>query len=156
MAKEILILAPMSGKVIELAKVKDEVFAGEMVGKGYAITPDQDTTEVLSPTAKGKVKMAFDGGHAYGVTIKKIELLIHIGLDTVNLKGEGFDQKSFEGDKLTKDTVLTKVDLKTIKAKAKSSDTMILVTNETLGDWKIEKVAGDKVKVGEVLFKLTK
>ena len=156
MAKEILILAPMSGKVIELSKVDDEVFAGEMVGKGFAITPDKKTTEVLSPLEKGKIKMAFEGGHAYGVVFKKIELLIHIGLDTVNLKGEGFDQKVSEGDKVKKDTVLTNVDISIIKKKAKSTDTMVLVTNETIGDLKIEKVAGDEVKAGEVLYKLVK
>ncbi len=156
MAKEILILSPMTGKVKELSKVNDEVFAGEMVGKGFAITPDAKITEVFSPVQKGKVKMAFEGGHAYGVTFKKIELLIHIGIDTVNLKGEGFEQKVSEGDKLSKDTVLTNVDIKKIKAKAKSIDTMVLVTNETIGDWKVERVAKDKVEAGEVLYKLVK
>lgn len=156
MAKEILILAPVSGKVIELSKVKDEVFAGEMVGKGFAITPDSSSEKVVSPTEKGKVKMAFEGGHAYGVTMKKIELLIHIGIDTVSLKGEGFDQKASEGDKLSKGTVLTNIDMKVLKAKAKSTDTMVLVTNETIGDLKIERVAKDTVEAGEVLFKLIK
>ena len=154
MAKEILILAPATGKVVELSKVDDEVFAGEMVGKGFAITPDVSIDEVYSPVEKGKVKMAFDGGHAYGITIKKIELLIHIGIDTVNLKGDGFDQKVSAGDKLKKDTVLTKIDVKKIKSKAKSSDIMVLVTNETIGNWTIERVAKDTVKAGEVLYKL--
>jgi glucose-specific phosphotransferase system IIA component len=154
MAKAIEILAPVTGKVKELAKVKDPVFAGEMVGKGFAITPDAKATEVVSPIAKGKVKLAFEGGHAYGIDAKKVELLIHIGIETVGLKGEGFDQKAFSGDKVKAGSVLTGIDLKILKEKAVSTDTMVLVTNETIGNYTIERVAGDTVKAGEVLFRL--
>lgn len=156
MAKELLILAPVSGKVKEIKKVDDPVFAGEMVGKGFAITPAKDEKQVVSPVAKGKVKMAFEGGHAYGIVLKPVELLLHIGLDTVGLKGEGFEQKKFTGDKVKKDNVITMIDLGILSKKAKSTDTIILVTNETLGDWKIERVAKTNVKAGEVLYKLVK
>lgn len=154
MAKKIEILSPVTGKVKELSKVDDPVFSEGMVGKGFAVTPDQKETKMTSPVSKGNVTIAFDGGHAYGIVTKKIELLIHIGIDTVGLKGKGFSQKAFVGTKLKKDSVLTEVDLKIIKKEAKSTDTMVLVTNESLGDYRIERVAGETVKAGEVLFNL--
>ncbi len=155
MGKIIEILAPVSGKVKELSKVEDPVFAGEMVGKGFAITPKKSETEIISPIAKGKIKVAFEGGHAYGiVTKKKVELLIHIGIETVGLKGEGFDPKVVVGDKIKTGTVLTEIDLGVLSKKAPSTDTMVLVTNETIGDYKIERVAKNTVKAGEVLYKL--
>jgi len=156
MGKEILILAPISGKVKELSKVDDVVFAGEMVGKGLAITPTKKETKIISPIAKGKIKMAFEGGHAYGIEYKKIELLLHIGLETVALNGEGFDQKVFAGDKVKAGQTFVEIDLDTLSKKAKATDTLVLVTNETLGDWKIERVAKASVKAGEVLYKLVK
>ena len=156
MAKEILILSPVTGKVKALSKVDDPVFAGEMVGKGFAVTPAKSETTVFSPVAKGKVKMAFEGGHAYGIESKKIELLVHIGLDTVGLKGEGFDQKVFTGNKVKSGQPLTMIDLGILSKKAKSTDTIVIVTNETIGDWKIERVAKTNVKAGEVLYKLIK
>ncbi|NQX83356.1 MAG: PTS glucose transporter subunit IIA [Mycoplasmataceae bacterium] len=154
MKKEIIILSPCDGKVKNLNKVNDEIFAKEMVGKGFAITPSNKTTIMFSPVIKGKVKMAFEGGHAYGISVKKLDLLIHIGIETVNLKGEGFNQKSFLGDKLKNDSILTEVDLKKIKSKAVSTDTMVLVTNESIGNYTIERIAGSTVKAGEPLFKL--
>ncbi len=154
MAKAIEILAPVSGKVKELSKVKDPVFAEEMVGKGFAITPAKDAKEVTSPIAKGKVEVAFEGGHAYGINTKKVGLLIHIGIETVGLKGKGFDPKVKVGDKLKKDTILTDIDLKILTKDAVSTDTMVLVTNETIGNYKVERVAGNTVEAGEVLFKL--
>lgn len=154
MAKEIIILSPCDGIVKELSKVNDPVFSKEMIGKGFAITPTKETKEIVSPIVKGKVKMAFDGGHAYGIDIGKIEILVHIGIETVMLKGRGFEQKIFSGDKIKKGTVLTGVDLKIIDAEATSTDVMILITNESIGDLKIERIAGNTVKVGEPLYKL--
>ncbi len=156
MAKEIIVLSPFKGTVKELKDVNDPVFAGEMVGVGFAVTPDASETEAVSPIAKGKVEMAFDTGHAYGIDAKGAGLLIHIGLETVTLEGEGFDKKVKQGDKLKQGTVLTGVDLKVIGEKAASTDTMVLVTNETLGDWKIERIAGKTVEAGEPLYKLVK
>lgn len=157
MAKEILILSPFAGKVKELSKVEDEVFAGEMVGKGFAVTPKATETVAVSPIAKGKVALAFETGHAYGIATKGgPELLIHIGIDTVSLNGEGFEPQVSAGSKVKAGTVLVNVDLKSIAKAAPSTDTMVLVTNETLGDWKIERVAGATVEAGEVLYKLVK
>ncbi len=155
-SKDIVVLSPFTGKVVELKNVADEVFAGEMVGKGFAVTPELTETVAVSPVAKGKVNMAFETGHAYGIDAGEVELLIHIGIDTVSLGGEGFEIKANSGTKLSEGTELAGVDLKTISDKAPSIDTMVLVTNETIGDYTIERVAGDTVKAGEPLYKLVK
>ncbi len=158
MAKEILILSPVKGKVKDIAKVDDEMFAQEMMGPGMAVTPAASTTEFVSPIVKGKVVTAFETGHAYGVLAKPAEILLHIGIDTVNLEGKGFDMKVEAGAKVKKDTTLVNVDMKEIK-KAKSIDSMIIVTNfadlEKQG-WKLEKVASGAIEAGDVLMKLTK
>ncbi len=157
MAKEILVLSPFAGEVKELSVVEDPVFAGEMIGKGFAVAPKETETVAVSPVVKGKVALAFGTGHAYGVATKGgPELLIHIGIDTVTLDGKGFDAQVAQGSKLKEGTPLVNVDLKTIAKEAPSTDTMVLVTNETLGDWTIERVAGKTVEAGEVLFKLVK
>ena len=156
MAKEIIILAPFNGMIKDLKTVDDPVFAEGMVGQGVAITPSSDVTEVLNVVKKGKIKMAFDGGHAYGIEYKDIEILLHIGIETVGLKGEGFDKKVSAGDKVKDTSVLTGIDLEIISKKAKSTDTMVLITNESIGDWKIEKITSTEVKAGEPLFKLVK
>ncbi len=157
MAKELLILSPVKGKVKELKKVDDEVFAGEMMGPGIAVTPAATTTEVFAPV-KGKIATAFPTGHAYGIIAKPADILVHIGVDTVNLEGKGFEMKVHEGAKAKTNKPLCTVDMKEIK-KAKSTDTMILVTNykdlEAKG-YSIEIVAKGAVEAGDVLFKLVK
>lgn len=153
--KEIIIYSPFNGEVIELKDVNDPVFSGEMVGKGFAVRPNKSEEEVFSPTEKGKIKMLFDGGHAYGIELPSgVELLIHIGIDTVTLKGKGFNTKTKVGKKVKLNSVLTEFDIEEILDNAPSADTMVLVTNETLGDYKIERIADKEVKVGEPLFKL--
>ncbi len=155
--KEVVVLSPFNGSVKELKDVEDPVFAGEMVGKGFAVAPEASEKVAVSPTSKGSVKMAFETGHAYGIDAGEgLELLIHIGIETVTLEGEGFTAKVAADSKLEDGTVLAEVDLAIINEKAASSDTMVLVTNETVEGWNIERIAGETVKAGEPLFKLTK
>lgn len=156
MAKELIVYAPLSGKVKETSKVADPVFAEDMMGKGFAITPDLDQEEVLCPIKKGKLEVAFPTGHAYGVNGKVASILVHIGIDTVTLDGEGFERLSNQGDKVKLGQVLGKVDLKLVKSKAPSIDTMVIATMETLGEGTIERIAGNTVKAGEPLFKVIK
>ncbi len=156
MAKEIIILSPFKGAVKDLSEVNDEVFAGKFIGDGFAVTPDLSETMAVSPVKKGKVNMAFETGHAYGVDAKGAELLIHIGVDTVTLGGEGFEAQVAAGSKLKEGTPLVNVDLNLINGKAPSIDTMVLVTNESIGDWTIERIAGKTVEAGEPLYKLVK
>ena len=89
------ILAPLDGTVVPLENVPDEVFAQKMAGDGVAIHPSGDTA--VSPIT-GNLAKLFPGGHAFGVTTNEgVELIVHIGLDTVELQGSGFSNIATEG-----------------------------------------------------------
>src|SRR6266487_4322091 len=95
---EIRVLAPLDGTVVDLEKVPDEVFAQKMAGDGVAIDPSGQVA--VAPVAGELVKL-FPGGHAFGIaTDDGVELIVHIGLDTIELKGDGFENIATEGQRL--------------------------------------------------------
>lgn len=118
-------LMPIDGEIINLEKVPDEVFSQKMMGDGFAINPSSG--KVYSPI-DGEIKTAFPTGHAVGISNSKLEILIHFGMDTVNLKGEGFDLKVAVGDTVKKGDLLIDIDLKSIKSKVPSTITPIIFT----------------------------
>lgn len=121
------LLAPITGEIIELSQVPDEVFANKMVGDGIAIRPTEN--EVLSP-CDGKVVQLFPTNHAIGIETKEgIEVLIHIGIDTVSLKGNGFKSFVTQGDHVRTGDKLIEVDLAYIEKNATSTITPIIITN---------------------------
>jgi PTS system glucose-specific IIA component len=121
------IYAPMSGKIIDLTKLADPVFSEKMVGDGVAIEPNENI--VLSP-AKGKIIQVFPTKHAIGIeTDEGLEILIHLGIDTVELKGEGFKAFVKAGDEVNIGDKLLEMNLEFIKQKGKSIDTPVLITN---------------------------
>jgi glucose-specific phosphotransferase system IIA component len=127
---EIIVVSPVDGKVKELKKVNDPVFAEKMVGDGVAVTPAND---VVKSPINGKIKVTMPTKHAYGIASKQgPEMLIHIGVDTVALDGEGFEQKTAEGKSVKTTSDLATIDLDVINKKAKSSDIMVLVTNDSI------------------------
>ncbi|MFL9649645.1 glucose-specific PTS transporter subunit IIBC [Exiguobacterium chiriqhucha] len=120
-------LAPMSGTVLSLDDVPDQVFSGRMMGDGFAIEPSDG--KVVSPF-DGTVTTFFPTKHAIGLLSDDgREILIHVGLDTVNLKGEGFVAKVKEGDRVRAGDVLLDVDLNLIRDKVPSLVTPIILTN---------------------------
>ena len=102
----VIVKAPITGKVIDLSEVKDEVFASKMVGDGIAIEPSEGS---LVAPFDGKVKQIFSTGHVVVLESEEgLAILIHIGLNTVNLKGEGFKILMTEGQKIkTGDHIIT-------------------------------------------------
>ncbi|WP_241254532.1 glucose PTS transporter subunit IIA [Brevibacillus sp. SYP-B805] len=121
------IVAPMSGEIVDLADVPDPVFAEKMMGDGFAIKPANGM--VVSPV-KGKVATLFPTKHAIGlVTDSGLELLIHVGIDTVKLRGEGFESLCQEGDNVEVGTPLLQVDLGFLEAQAKPTITPVVFTN---------------------------
>lgn len=118
---------PIKGEVIHLEKIPDEVFSDRMLGDGFAIKPKDN--KVYSPV-KGIVKVLFPTNHAVAVrTEEGIEVLIHVGIDTVALKGEGFTAYVKQGDRVEKGDLLITFNRKLIEEKAKSNLTPVIVTN---------------------------
>ncbi|MBM7688958.1 PTS beta-glucoside transporter subunit EIIBCA [Enterococcus ureilyticus] len=121
------IYAPMKGQVIPLEQVKDDAFSGKMMGEGLAIIPEEDT---IKAPFDGEVTALFPTKHAIGLTSDSgIELLIHVGIDTVELAGQYFTAFVETGDKIKKGQKLLSVDFAQIKTAGYDTTTPIVVTN---------------------------
>ncbi|KOR23839.1 glucose-specific PTS transporter subunit IIBC [Clostridium sp. FAM 1755] len=140
-------IAPIEGKILSITDVPDEVFSQKMMGDGFAIEPKNGT--VVSPV-DGVITTVFPTKHAIGITADNgLELLIHFGIDTVNLKGEGLDALVEQDAKVKAGDPILKVDIDKIKDKVPSIITPIIFTNLT-DDQKLEIVKlGSHVKAGE-------
>ncbi|ANU26376.1 N-acetylglucosamine-specific PTS transporter subunit IIBC [Planococcus versutus] len=120
---------PIKGDIIPLSEVPDDVFAKGMMGQGFAIMP---TGSVLHSPVDGRVVSVFPTKHAIGIeTDTGIELLIHVGLDTVKLKGQGFETLVEQGQLVQRGDALLKLDLEFLKANAPSVATPVIFTNLT-------------------------
>ncbi|ASR42016.1 sucrose-specific PTS transporter subunit IIBC [Ligilactobacillus agilis] len=121
------IAAPVDGQVKDLGDVNDQVFSTKLMGDGAAIVPSDGT--VYSPV-DGQVTVAYETKHAYGLKSKDgAEVLIHIGIDTVNLKGEGFESFVKQGQTVKVGDKLGTVDLAKVKAEGYDTTVMVVVTN---------------------------
>ena len=121
------IYSPMTGKILKLSDVNDQAFSSEALGKGLAINPTDG--KVYSPV-DGTVTMLFNTNHAIGITSNKgVEILIHIGMDTVEMEGDGFTAHIKQGDKIKAGDLIMEVDLEKVKKAGFETITPILVTN---------------------------
>lgn len=121
------LVAAVNGKVVPLSEVPDPVFAQKMAGDGVAIEP---TGNLVVAPADGELSLVFNTKHAFAITLDNgIELLVHIGIDTVSLNGEGFEQLAEQGTKVKAGTPIIKIDREFIKSKGFSLMTPILITN---------------------------
>ena len=120
--------SPMAGTAVPLGQVKDESFAKGMLGPGIAVKPSSGV--VVAP-CDGKVTVAFPTGHAYGLkSASGVQVLIHIGMDTVKLDGKGFTPKVAKGDFVRRGDVLAVVDWDAIRAAGYDTITPVVVTNK--------------------------
>ncbi|MFT8949428.1 MAG: beta-glucoside-specific PTS transporter subunit IIABC [Liquorilactobacillus hordei] len=125
--KETTLASPLTGKLLQLSEIDDKVFASGAMGKGIAIEP---TEGVVYAPADGEIILAFPTGHAVGLkTTDGAELLMHIGMDTVNLEGKGFEMLVKQGDQVKLGTPLVRFDIEAIKAAGYSIVTPLVVTN---------------------------
>ena len=121
--------APIKGHVMPVTEVQDEVFASCAMGEGIAIDPAEG--KVYAPYS-GEITVAFPTGHAYGIKAANgKEILIHIGMDTVELEGKGFSPKVKQGDIVKQGDLLTEVDLDYIRKQGKPVVTPVIFTDET-------------------------
>ncbi len=123
------IAAPINGEVKALTDVEDQVFASEAMGKGIAIVPSEG--KVYAP-ADGEITAFFATGHAIGITTTKgAQVIIHVGMDTVQLNGKGFTPKVKQGDTVKKGDLLLEFDMDFIKGEGYSVVTPVVITNTT-------------------------
>ena len=121
------IISPIVGQAVALSDVNDPVFSSGAMGQGIAIKPSEG---VVYAPADAEVTIAFATGHAYGLkTANGAEILIHVGIDTVSMGGEGFDQKVAQGDKVKAGDVLGTFEAEKIAAAGLDDTTMVIVTN---------------------------
>ncbi|ATV02969.1 TPA: PTS transporter subunit IIABC [Staphylococcus aureus] len=145
-----IVHAPLTGEVTPLSEVPDQVFSEKMMGDGIAIKPSQG--EVRAPF-NGKVQMIFPTKHAIGlVSDSGLELLIHIGLDTVKLNGEGFTLHVEEGQEVKQGDLLINFDLDYIRNHAKSDITPIIVTQGNITNLDFKQGEHDNISFGDQLF----
>lgn len=148
--KEETITAPLDGTIMRLEDVPDPVFAQNMMGDGIAIDPADG--DVVAPV-DGEIIQLFPTKHAIGLRSEAgVELLIHVGIDTVSMNGEGFTAYVRAGDRVKRGDRLLSVDLPLVREKAKSAVTPIIITNGDALE-SLEREAEASAKKGEtVLF----
>lgn len=142
---EKVIKSPMNGTVIPLSEVPDAVFSSEMLGKGFGVEPSEG--KAYAPV-DGEVTTVFDTKHALGLMSENgVELLIHIGMDTVKLNGRGFDVKVKAGDQVKAGDLLAEFDMDLIKSEGYPVTTAVVITNtddcEAIGEVKTGAVTKD-------------
>lgn len=148
--KESIVYSPLKGNVIPLSEVEDEAFSSGILGKGAAIIPEEG---VVYAPADGEISAFFPTGHAIGIkTTDGLELLIHVGMDTVQLDGKGFTPLAKTGDKVKKGQKLLEFDKELIKAEGYSTVTPVLISNFDQFD---EIVATDEkyVQAGDIFLR---
>ena len=138
-------MSPLTGTVIDLEQVSDAVFSEGAIGKGVAIIPEQG--KVVAPLS-GSISTLFPTLHAIGIRGDNgIEVLIHLGMDTVNLSGRGFKSFVSQGDYVKQGEQLLEVDLDLLKNEGYETQTPVIITNSgDFGDVSVKKY-------GEVTYK---
>ncbi len=144
------IYAPVDGQVVDIAEVDDEVFANKMVGDGVAVKP---VGEIFCAPIDGVVSKIFSTNHAFSIqSDKDLEVMVHIGLETVALQGEGFERLVEEGAKVEAGDPVIKADLSYLSSHAKSTITPTVVSDNS--DVKTIEKKLRIVKQGDVIMEV--
>ena len=150
---EVEIYAPLSGEIVNIEDVPDVVFSEKIVGDGIAIRPKGN--KIVAPI-DGVIGKIFETNHAFSLESKEgIELFVHFGIDTVELKGEGFTRIAQEGQAVKRGDTVIEFDLELLESKAKSVLTPVVVSNmDEISN--IEKKAGEVVAGESIVLVLKK
>ncbi len=145
------VVSPIDGKSKLLKDVNDEAFAGKMLGDGIAVVPSNG---MLYAPVSGEVTMVFPTNHALGIKSEDgMEILIHIGIDTVELNGKGFTGLVKQGDFVKAGDELIEFDLDLVKASGYDSDVMVIITN-TSDFSAINYIADENVNYGDNILEI--
>ncbi len=147
------LLSPMTGEVVKLEDVQDEVFASKALGEGVAVIPSEG--KIVAP-CDGVVSATMDTGHAIGITTPRgMELLIHVGLNTVELGGKFYEYKVAEGDTVKTGDMLIEFDIDGIRKEGYPLHTPVLVTNADEYGF-VQATDARSVKTGDVLLTISR
>ncbi|WP_018923917.1 PTS sugar transporter subunit IIA [Salsuginibacillus kocurii] len=137
--KDVQVFSPANGTFVDLTEVPDPTFSEKMMGEGFAVDPAEG--KIVSPV-KGKVTQVFPTKHALGIRSDEgLDLLIHIGLETVSLNGEGFEVHTSEGSSVNQGDVLVEFDMDKVNQDAKSTITPVVFTEaDQINSHSIESV----------------
>lgn len=145
------ILAPISGEVVPLTQVPDEVFAEGMAGDGGAIIPGA-SGEAVAPVT-GLLVRLFEGGHAFGITTEEgVDVIVHLGLDTIQMESEGFEKLATEGDRVEVGQPIVRYDLDAIQNAGYDPVTPVVVSNQD--EHPVQNLRTGKVEAGEPMFEV--
>lgn len=148
-----ILMAPAKGEAVPLSKVNDPTFSEEILGKGAAVIPSEG--KICAP-ADGEVAMMFDTKHAVSINADfGAEILVHVGLDTVQLKGEFYEAHVAAGDRVKAGDLLISLDLDKVKAAGYDVITPVLICN-TSDYSSVEAVASGPVTTADEFIKITK
>ena len=145
-----MVCSPIEGKIVDISEVPDPVFSGKMMGEGIAVIPEGN---IICSPVNGHIAQIFKTKHA--ILLKSdddLEIIIHIGLETVNLNGEGFEVLINEGEEVTIGKELIKVDFEFIKNKGINTIIPVVIVNHA--DKNIIKYLGYK-EAGESIMKIS-
>ncbi len=141
-AVDVEIYAPLSGEIVSIEDVPDVVFSEKIVGDGIAIRPNGN--KIVAPV-DGEIGKIFETNHAFSMTSKEgVELFVHFGIDTVELKGEGFTRIVQEGQSVKRGDAIIEFDLALLEQKAKSVLTPVVISN-------MDEITNMEKKAGEVV-----
>lgn len=152
-AVEVVVYSPLSGEIVNIEDVPDVVFSEKIVGDGVAIRPSAN--KIVAPI-DGVIGKIFETNHAFSMESKEgVELFVHFGIDTVELKGEGFSRIAAEGQTVKVGDPIIKFDLALLEGKAKSVLTPIVISNmDEISN--LSKLSGQVVAGESVVLTLTK
>ncbi|HFI0463392.1 TPA: PTS glucose transporter subunit IIA [Streptococcus suis] len=149
---EVTLYAPADGELINIENVNDVVFAQKMMGDGFAVVPSNGT--ITAPVA-GKIVNVFPTQHAVGFKAGALEVLLHMGIDTVSLNGGPFETVVAEDQEVTSSTTVSTVDLDQLVAEGKDNAMIVIFTNGSEVIDSFELTASGQVAKGQVIGKIT-
>lgn len=145
------IFSPAKGQCIDITDVKDDVFSSKMMGDGIAISPEDKS--IVAPVS-GNLTLLADTKHAFGIQTKEgLEILVHIGIDTVELGGEGFSTDIKANTKVKKGETIVTIDKDELEKKGYDITVILILLNGEKSDFNKIKI-GEKVYAGEKILEL--
>ncbi|MGB3634683.1 MAG: PTS glucose transporter subunit IIA [Rubrobacteraceae bacterium] len=145
------ILAPITGEVVPISEVPDEVFAEGMAGEGGAIVPSE-SGEAVAPVSGSLVKL-FEGGHAFGITTESgVDVIVHLGLDTIQMKDGGFEKLASEGDQVEAGQPIVRFDLEAIREAGYDPVSPIVIPNSD--EHSVENLNTGSIEAGNLMFEV--